>query len=95
MIDGRDKMLDNVENELRFLTSMRISALEGIALHEKLIDEHTIKLAEAHELMDRFEQRTEMVVKLQESLNDFQAGLDALVDMGYTIQTAPNTEYKS
>ena len=70
MINGRDEMMDSVTKELTFLKKMRQSALDNIAVQEKLI--------EAKELLERFEKRTEMCETLQESLNDFQAGLDAL-----------------
>ena len=70
---------------------MRIAALEGISLHERTIDDQTIKLAEAHTLMERFEQRTEMCFKLKEGLEDFQAGLDALAD---TTSEDKGTKYQ-
>ena len=78
MINGRDEMLENVNKELTFLKKMRQSALDNIAMQEKLIEMNRTKLLEANELMERFEQRTEMCWKLSNSLNDFQAGLDAL-----------------
>ena len=78
MINGRDVMLDSVKTELTFLKKMRQSALDNIAMQEKLIEMNRTKLLEANELMERFEQRTEMCWKLSNSLNDFQAGLDAL-----------------
>ena len=78
MINGRDEMLENVNKELTFLKKMRQSTLDNIAMQEKLIEMNRTKLLEANELMERFEQRTEMCWKLSNSLNDFQAGLDAL-----------------
>ena len=78
MINGRDVMLDSVKTELTFLKKMRQSALDNIAMQEKLIEMNRTKLCEAHDMMARFEQRADMCCKLQESLNDFQAGLDAL-----------------
>ena len=78
MINGRDTMLESIQNELRFLKSMRESSMESIEENQKNVTMYQTKLREAHQLMDRFEKRTEMCWALVRALDEFQDALDAL-----------------
>ena len=78
MINGRNTMLESIQNELKFLKSMRESSMETIEVHQKNVTMYQTKLREAHQLMDRFEKRTEMCWALVRALNEFQEGLNTL-----------------
>ncbi|KKK47029.1 hypothetical protein LCGC14_3159300 [marine sediment metagenome] len=78
MVNGRNEMLDNVKSELIFLESMRKSTLDTIEFQQERIIEAHAKIREAHQLMDRFEQKTEMCLKLQAALEEFGEGTETL-----------------
>ncbi len=77
MIDGRKPMHDQLLKELDYLAQMRAKELANI-------EEFDAKLKGCHDRMDRWEMRTEMCERLRDSLEIFQAGLDALRDIGST-----------
>ncbi len=78
MVNGRNEMLDNVKSELIFLESMQKSALETIESQQERVNEAHAKIRKAHQLIDRFEQKTEMCLKLQAALEEFGEGMESL-----------------
>lgn len=78
MVNGRDKVLESVEAELTFLDSMRKSGHENIEYAAQAVLAAEDKLKTENALQTRFEQRTDMCLKLKNALEEFGAGMESL-----------------
>lgn len=78
MVNGLDTMMDSIKSELTRLDSMKTTGNENIEIQKNNVGASQEKLKEAHEMMGRFEQKTEMCWKLQSALEEFGAGLESL-----------------
>ena len=78
MVNGRDAMMENIEAELKSLDSMRESGIKNIEHAAEQVRVAQCKYREANELQARFEQRTEMCLKLLSALEEFGEGMETL-----------------